>query len=443
MLPVNQYMRTRIWALAWPVVLEMSGQMLAGTLVTAMVGHLGAISLAAVSLAIMVQMAATMAFAAAGTGAAAIISREAGAGNYQAVRSISGQAVMLAGALGTILAAFGYVSSSVIFSVLDADAAVAELSSSLLRMMFLFTPLYLIMAVSNYILRAVGRTIDSFWVSVLNNGTNIVVSYLLIYGIGLPRLDALGAAWGTVLGQTLGGTLAVIMLIRSPLIGLRFSDVFAYRRNEVERVLRVSIPAALEQAAMQGGRIAFTFLLVGVGTVQFAAHQIAMQVESISFLPGFGFSVAAMTLVGFSLGQGVSHRAARYVRLTRSIGFWLMSVMGAVFFFFAEELTALFIKDPEVLYWGSLCVKIAAVEQPTIALNYVMGGALRGAGDTKWPMYVTTIGIWLVRLPLIYLFITVWKHPITTAWWITAADFLFRSGILWWRFETGKWNKSI
>ena len=443
MLPVNQYMRLRIWALTWPVILEMSGQMLAGTVVTAMVGHLGAISLAAVGLAIMVQMAATLTFAAAGTGAAAIISREAGAGNYQAVRRIAGQAIMLAATLGTVLAVIGHTAASFIFSILDADAAVAELSTSLLRLMFLFTPIYLVMAVSNFILRAVGRTIDSFRVSVVNNGTNIFVSYLLIYGIGLPRLEAFGAAWGTALGQLLGGTLAVVLLVRSPLIGLRFSDVFSCRRQEVERILRISIPAAVEQAAMQGGRIAFTFLLVGVGTVQFAAHQIAMQVESISFLPGFGFSVAAMTLVGFSLGQGVAHRAIRYVRLTRAIGLGLMSAMGAVFFFFSEALTALFITDREVLYWGSLCVKIAALEQPTIALNYVMGGALRGAGDTKWPMYVTTIGIWAIRLPLIYLFITVWKQPITAAWWITVADFLVRSGVLWWRFETGKWKQSI
>ena len=336
MLPVNQYMRLRIWALTWPVILEMSGQMLAGTVVTAMVGHLGAISLAAVGLAIMVQMAATLTFAAAGTGAAAIISREAGVGNYQAVRRIAGQAIMLAATLGTVLAVIGHTAASFIFSILDADAAVAELSTSLLRLMFLFTPIYLVMAVSNFILRAVGRTIDSLRVSVVNNGTNIFVSYLLIYGIGLPRLEAFGAAWGTALGQLLGGTLAVVLLVRSPLIGLRFSDVFSFRRQEVERILRISIPAAVEQAAMQGGRIAFTFLLVGVGTVQFAAHQIAMQVESISFLPGFGFSVAAMTLVGFSLGQGVAHRAIRYVRLTRAIGLGLMSAMGAVFFFFSE-----------------------------------------------------------------------------------------------------------
>lgn len=443
MLPVNQYMRRRIWSLSWPVILDLSGQMLAGTLVTAMVGHLGATSLAAVSLAVIIQIAATMTFAAAGTGAAAIISREAGAGNCQAVRSISGQAVMLAITLGILLAACGYASTAVIFSVLAAEPAVADLSGALLKLMFLFTPIYLIMAVSNFILRAVGRTIDSFRVSMLNNGTSIAVSYLLIYGIGLPRLEAFGAAWGIVLGQTLGGMLALSLLMRTPLIGLRPADVFTFRRNEVKRILRISIPAAVEQAAMQGGRIVFTFLLVGVGTVQFAAHQIAMQVESISFLPGFGFSVAAMTLVGFSLGQCLPHRAARYVKLTRSIGVGLMSVMSMIFFFFSGELTALFITDPAVLYWGSLCVKIAALEQPTLALNYVMGGALRGAGDTKWPMYVTTVGIWLVRLPLVYLFITVWKYPITVAWWITATDFLVRSGILWWRFETGKWNKAI
>ena len=443
MLPVNQYMRMRIWSIAWPVVLEMSGQMLAGTLVTAMVGHLGPVSLSATGLAIMVQMASTMVFAAAGTGAAAIVSREAGADHRAMVRTIAGQAVMLALTLGISLAALGYAVAPALFSLLDAQPEVADLAGGIIRKMFLFTPLYLTMAVSNFILRSVGRTIDSFWVSLLNNGANIAVSYLLIFGVGLPRLGAYGAAWGAVTGQTLGGLLAVSLLMRSPLVGLRPADIFCFRPQAVRRILRVSIPAALEQMAMQGGRIAFTFMLVGVGTVQFAAHQIAMQVESISFLPGFAFSISAMTLVGFSLGQGLQHRAARYVRLTRTIAAGLMSAMGIAFFFFAGKLAALFIQVPDVLYWGTLCVQIAAVEQPTLALYYVMAGALRGAGDTKWPMYITTTGIWLVRLPLIYWFIIVCNYPITAAWWITAIDFLVRSVILWRRFETGKWNQEV
>ncbi|MDU4961022.1 MAG: MATE family efflux transporter [Sporomusaceae bacterium] len=443
MLPVNQYMRKRIWAVAWPVVLDLSGQMLAGTLVTAMVGQLGPVSLAAAGLAIMVQMASTLIFAAAGTGSAAIVSREAGAGNAAVVRCVAGQAVMLAVTLGLCLAALGYAAAPALFSLLAGQPEVAALAGGILRQMFLFTPLYLTMVVSNFILRAVGRTIDSFWVSLLNNGVNIVCSYLLIFGVGLPQLGAYGVAWGAAAGQTLGGLLAICLLARSSLISLRPGDVCCFRRQEVLRILRVSIPAALEQLAMQGGRIAFAFMLAGVGTVQFAAHQIALQAESISFLPGFAFSISAMTLTGFSLGQGLKHRAARYVRLTCSIAVGLMSVMGIIFFFFASEIAGLFIRDPEVLYWGALCLQIAVLEQPPLALYYVMAGALRGAGDTKWPMYMTTTGIWLVRLPLVYLFINVWNYPVTAAWWITTLDFLVRGIILYWRFETGRWDKKI
>jgi Na+-driven multidrug efflux pump len=159
----------------------------------------------------------------------------------------------------------------------------------------------------------------------------------------------------------------------------------------------------------------------------------------MSFMPGFGFAVASMTLVGQYLGKGMPHRAIQYAWLTNKIAFWSMAVMGGIIFLFAKPLTAFFIDDPQVVYWGSLCVMIAVLEQPTLALCFVLGGALRGAGDTRWPMYVTTIGVWLIRLPLVYLFITVWDCDIIAAWYITAGDFLFRSVILWRRFASQKW----
>ena len=89
-----------------------------------------------------------------------------------------------------------------------------------------------------------------------------------------------------------------------------------------------------------------------------------------------------------------------------------MSIMGVVFFLFAESLTKLFIDEPQVVYWGTLCVMVAAFEQPTLALAYVFAGALRGAGDTRWPMYVTILGVWVFRMPLVYLFVHVWHFGI-------------------------------
>lgn len=438
---IRAYMRKKIIELVWPVVLEMFSIMMVNVLVTIMVGSLGAVPLAAVGLATMVQFSSAMIFAAAGTGAAAIVARAAGAGNWAEAQRVIGQTLLLGLLLGCLLAGVGYLGAPYVFSLTGAEPAVAILAGELLQLTFLFTPFFLVMSISNAVLRGLGETRLAFFITSSANLLSLVICYCMIHGVILPYAGPYGAAWGTGFYQVVGGILAAAVLFSKKEIGLRWRDVFCLHREVIKRVLDISVPAALEQVSLQGGRVGYTFLLAKVGAVQFAAHQIALQIESISFLPGFGFSVAAMTLVGQHLGRKLPHRAAQYAWLTNRMAFWLMAAMGFVFFFFADGLTSLFIEDPQVRHWGSLCVMIAALEQPTIALTYVFGGALRGAGDTKWPMYVTTVGIWCLRMPLIYLFISVWHFDITAAWYITAVDFLLRSGILWWRFSLNRWQK--
>ncbi len=436
----SKYMMLQIIRLAWPVVLEMSGMMAVGVAVTAMVGHYGAVSVAAVGLAILVQNAVTMIFAAAGTGTAVIVARETGAGHWEQVRRVTGQAVLLGLAAGIVVAAAGYLATERIFGLIPADPAVSRLAQELLKIMFAFIPPNLILAISNAILRGMGQTRTAFLISTLSNSVALVGSYALIFDKEALKLGAAGAVWGVGAAQLIGGIVALIVLTVHPKIQLRLTEICNYQPAIVQRILDISIPAAIEQLALQGGRIVFTFLLTGVGAVQFAAHQIALQIESISFLPGFAFSVAAMILVGQSLGKDVPHRAVQYVRITRNIAFWSMAAMGAIFVVFAKPLTILFINDPDTVYWGAMCVMIAALEQPTIGLTYVFGGALRGAGDTKSPMYIAVAGVWLMRLPLIYLFITLWRYDITIAWYITAGDYLIRSVVLWRRFASRKWQ---
>jgi putative MATE family efflux protein len=435
-------MQRKILQLVWPVVLDLSWFMIVNILVTAMVGSFGAVALAAVGLSNMVQFSTAIVFAAAGTGAAAIVAREEGAKNWQVVRAVTGQALFLGFALGALLAVLGYMGVPYIFNFIDAEPEIAKLSIDLLKITFVGTPFYLMMSIGNAILRGLGKTKSAFWISFFSNGINLLLSYMLIYGWGLPSIGPYGVAWGIRLYQLVGGTLVIWILMTQTRMDLAWRDILVVKIKIIQRILDISVPAALEQLAMQGGRMAFTFMLVKVGAVQFAAHQIALQVESISFLPGFGFSVAAMTLVGQHLGKGMPHRAAQYAWMTNKIGLVAMTGMGFIFLLFSKLLTGLFINDPEVVYWGSLCVMLAALEQPTLAITYVLGGALRGAGDTKWPMYITTIGVWLVRIPLVYVFISVLKYNITAAWVITAGDFFIRSIIFWRRFSTNRW-KSI
>lgn len=436
---IRDYMWRQIIKLAWPVIFEGVIIMAVNVLLTAMVGRLGAVPLASVGLAVMMQFASALVFAAAGTGAAAIVARETGAGRWQEVRSITGQAIMLGAVLGVVLAVAGLLAADWVLSLTAAEPEVSSLAAGLVKITFMFTPFYLILSIGTAILRGMGKTQTAFYITIFNNALALIIAYMLIFGKGLPLLGAYGAAWGLGISQLAGAMAALVVLHNLKTVRLSWRHILSIQRPVIKRIVDISVPAGLEQFAMQSGRIVFNFMLAGAGAAQFAAHQIALQVESMSFMPGFGFSVAAMTLVGQYLGKGMPHRAVQFAWLTNKIAFWSMTVMGAFMFVFARQLTSLFINDQQVIQWGTLLVMVAVLEQPTLALCFVFGGALRGSGDTRWPMYVTTFGVWLLRLPLIYLFIFVWHYDIVAAWYITAADFLIRSIILWWRFESKKW----
>ncbi|WP_245867438.1 putative FMN/FAD exporter YeeO [Sporomusa silvacetica DSM 10669] len=438
---IVDYMRRQIIKLVWPVILEGTGIMAVGVLLTAMVGRLGAVSLAAVGLATMLQFSTAMVFAAAGTGAAAIVARETGAGNWQEARNIIGQAIGLGAVLGTGVAAIGWFAAEFVLNLTAAESEVIGLASGLVKIAFMFTPLFLIMSIGTAALRGMGKTQTAFYITLVSNIAAIGIAYVLVFGHGLPAMGPYGAAWGMGVSQLAGALAVLLVLNRQQKVQLSWRHVLVIRSKVIARIMDISVPAALEQLAMQSGRMVFTFMLAGVGSTQFAAHQIATQIESMSFLPGFGFSVASMTLVGQYLGKGMPHRAIQFAWLTNKIAWLSMTAAGVVIFIFARELTTLFIDDPQVTHWGTLCVMIAVLEQPTLAICFVLGGALRGAGDTRWPMYITTMGVWLIRLPLVYLFISVWGYDITAAWYITAGDFLIRGAILWWRFDSRKWAK--
>ena len=442
MADIRRYMRGQIIQLVWPSIFEGFGIMLVGVGTTAMVGQLGAVSLSAVGLAMLVQMATAIIFAAAGTGAAALVARSVGAKNWEQAQLVTGQAVLIGMGLGVVLAIGGYWLAPGAVALTGSEPEITALASQLLAITFVFIPFFLVMSVCNNILRVMGKTRTVFYLNTINNILALAVSYMLIFGVGLPNLGAYGAAWGMAASHLTGGVTSLAALALQPELRLRPRHILRYHARTIVAILQISVPAALEQLAMQGGRIVFTFMLASAGTVQFAAHQIATQVESISFMPGFAFGIAAMAMAGQNLGRGLPHRAVQYVAITNKLAVVSMSGMSVLFIVFAADLSGLFISDKEVIKWAAWCVMLAALEQPTLALTFVYSGALRGAGDTTWPFYITTLGMWGFRMPLVYLFIVVWQFPIPWAWGITAVDYVVRAVFFYRRFQGRQWMRS-
>lgn len=431
----------RIWQLAWPAILEMGLHMLVEVVDTAMVGRLGARELAAVALGSRVVFSVIFVFAAVGTGAAALVARAVGAENRQEAERTAAQAVTLAFLLGAVIAAAGVWLAGPLFRVARAEATVQQLARDYLKIVVLTSPLLLPLFVVNALLRGAGDTRTPLILAALTNSINIIGDYLLIFGWGpIPRLGVYGAALATAAAQVAGalGGLALVFSGRG-ILKVEMRRLLSWDARLAGRILRIGLPAALEELTYTVSGLALLFLVSRLGTVPLAAHQVALTAEGLSFMPGWGFAIAAATLTGQHLGARDQEGAFRSGWLTVRYCLAVMGSMGLVFLLWPRSLVSLFTGEREVIDLAATCIRIGALEQVPIALEMVLAGSLRGAGDTRFPFLVSAFGNWVFRLPLVYLLTAVWVLPVWSVWVITVVDWLIRASLLLTRYRGRRW----
>jgi len=168
---------------------------------------------------------------------------------------------------------------------------------------------------------------------------------------------------------------------------------------------------------------------------------VGLAIEAFSFMPGYGIAVAAATMVGQNLGAGKPESARISAFEANRLAVVLMAGMGLVFFFFPYALLRAFTNDPEVIKYGILYMKIVAFAQVPLAITMVVGGSLRGAGDTGFIMFATVAGMWLVRLPVAAFLAVVMKVEIRYVWSVMIADWLVRMSLLLWRYRRESWGR--
>lgn len=195
-----------------------------------------------------------------------------------------------------------------------------------------------------------------------------------------------------------------------------------------------------ERVLQQVGVLLYTKLVIAYGTAAYAAHQVGLSIESLSFLPGYGFAVAAASMVGQSIGAGKYQRAKMENWEANRQAAVMMSAMGVVFFFFPYGLLRLFTDDPVVLELGTSFLKIVALIQIPLALTMVLCGSLRGAGDTRFIMGATLVGMWGVRLPAAYAAAYFFPDTVVAVWWGMVADWTVRMLLVLWRYQSERWR---
>ncbi|HEX6288487.1 MAG TPA: MATE family efflux transporter [Herpetosiphonaceae bacterium] len=449
-LPQTGSLRSHVFKLAMPAVGEQFLNMLVGLADTYLVGHISvsaaaqlgygpAEGLAGVGLANYVVWLVTTLFMAGAVGSTALIARAVGADDRTEANAVARQSVLLGIVMGLVGMAMMLLLAEPTLRLFGAPEEIVPLGTRFLHITSISMPLAGLMFMLNAALRGAGDTKTPLLVMLLVNGLNIGISWLLVNGeLGFPALGVEGAAWGMGIGRAVGGIVIVGLLLRG--CGVLKLDRLPYPDREIlRRVTRVGLPTAGEMLAFQSALVLFARFITHLGTVPYAAHNTVVTVESISFLPGMGFAVAATTLVGQSLGAKHPQRARESGHEAYFQSAIFMGIMGALFIFVPEWFLALLVDDPAVVAAGVLPLRMVGIIQPILAANFVYAGALRGAGDTRWPLLIKLISPWLIRLPLAFWLIPMWG--LEGAWIAMCVDLSLQGVLAWWRFRGNAWER--
>ena len=287
-------------------------------------------------------------------------------------------------------------------------------------------------------LRAVGDVKTPLFIGVIMNLFAIFFMLVFVNGwLGFPKYGVLGAALGNGLSFVIGAVLLIVFWLSNQLV-VKYSSIFNLDFIRVIEIFKVGLPAALEQVIFQIGITAFLILVAYYGTEAYAAYGIGVQILSFSFVIGFGFSIAGATLVGQHLGAQNKDQAKRAGWGAMRLSIISMTFFGIIIVTFAESLARFMINNDEVVRLTVIFIWLLGSMQPLMAIEFSLGGALRGAGDTKTPLVITLTCLLFIRVFLAVVFFLL-DASIEIIFSTLLADYIVKGFLYVSRFKSGRW----
>lgn len=436
----------RVLRSSLPVLVELVVQMVTQLIDMAMVGRLGVSAIAAMGLANLSLMVGQGVLTGISIGAMALVARYIGAEEEGLAKRVNHQSLLVSGALAALLCLFMFVHARHIISILSTESEVVVLGASYLRHILPGFAVFLTTIPLGGALRGAGDAVTPMKISIVLHVVKLIGNWVLIYGkMGCPALALDGAAISWTLSRAIAGLLFLYTL-RDPACPVSISPIAAMDFLRIDtivakRLLRIAVPAILEQVALSLGMVVYGSMVAGLGTAVYAAFNIANTTESLSYMPGQSFQTATSATVGHYLGAGEYGGAKRSVKEATKICVATMGTMALAFLLVPQYLVQMFTADPEIIRLSSMALRVAAFGQVPMGLAGICSGGLQGAGDTQAVMYVTLFSVWVVRLGVTYLLVNVGGLGLPGAWLAQVVDWLVRCGCLWYRFRLSQWEQ--
>lgn len=431
-----------VWTLAWPSIITNIFYATSSIVAIKVVGGLGPDAIAAAVTGQRVTFILQAVLTGVLAGSTALIARNWGAKNKEEAGIFFTRTVQLVLfiALITSIIIWHFAEPLVTFFGLKGEAL--TLSIEYLRSI---APFYIAFGCGLGLitaLRAVGDVKTPMIIGVIMNLFAIFFMLVFVNGwLGFPEYGVRGAALGIGLSFLIGAILLIVFWLSNQL-PVKYSSIFTLDTYRVKEIFKVGLPAALEQVIFQVGITAFLILVALYGTEAYAAYGIGVQILSFSFVIGFGFSIAGATLVGQHLGAGDTDQARRAGWGAMRLSIVSMTFFGILITLFAEPLARFMIDNDEVVRLSVIFIWLLGSMQPLMAIEFSLGGALRGAGDTKTPLMITLTCLLFIRVLLALIFYML-DASVEIIFSTLVADYIVKGFLYVARFRSNKWMQAM
>ncbi len=361
-----------------------------------MVGTVSVAALAAVGMSMQFMMIVNVLMTLFVIGGNALISRFIGQGRKRRASALLYSLVLLALGLSVVVSIGGYFGSYHFYAWMGATSAVVTQGGEYFKVISLGISLIFLDTLLYNALSAAGDTKSSLYIKLVSSGLNALMNYALIFGhFGFEALGVEGAAIATVIAYGFNNV-AYFILIKKMNSKLDFLPII--RLKDIKRVLKVGYSAAIDRGASSLSFLFFVSIITAYGTAELAGYQVGLRVEGIAFMPGFGFAIAGMALVGQNIGAKDFQKAYDMGIISGRIAYVFMGSVGLVMILFPEYLVHFFTKDALTIAVASKYLILVGLAQIPLAIMFVYSAALRGAGATKTTLKVNLVSLWLFRL---------------------------------------------
>lgn len=280
--------------------------------------------------------------------------------------------------------------------------------------------------------------------NVAANVVNVIFNYLLIEGhFGFPALGVSGAAIATVIGSVVGCVMSLVAVCKGDFISIPYmwKEKIRPTLESAKSMVKIGSSVLAEQLLVRVGFLSVAVMAAKMGTAAFAAHQVGMNVMSLSFSFGDGMQVAAVALIGQSLGAKDVEMAKKYGEICQNIGRMIAVVLAVIYLSCVAFLYRLFFTEPEIIAMGVEIMRVIVVVVLLQIAQVIYMGCLRGAGDVIYTTIASTISVTIVRPIASYLLCYTAGLGIIGIWFGVCADQLVRFILTSLRFRSGKWTK--